>query len=91
VTATAGGLPDVPHLLFLDGRVYVKPPPQIPCSKASSFLKERSKKLYAPSPSTMPAMAWILALLQDIKVFWFFSSEKNMLPKPNLDAIRPRP
>jgi hypothetical protein len=39
----------------------------------------------------MPAMAWILALLQDMKVFWFFSSEKNMLPKPNLDAIRPRP
>jgi hypothetical protein len=50
-------------------------------AKAStSFLKKRSKKLLIPAAVfTLPAGPHIYPLAQDIKVFWFFSSEKNML------------
>jgi len=43
-------------------------------------LKKRSKKLLIPAAGfTMQARSRILLWAQEVKVFWFFSSEKNML------------
>jgi hypothetical protein len=33
----------------------------------------------------MPAMASIVEAAEEVKVFWFFSSEKNILPTSRLE------
>jgi hypothetical protein len=38
------------------------------------------KDFYVPAASNYPAMSRIYRLAQEAKVFWFFSSEKNILP-----------
>jgi hypothetical protein len=45
----------------------------------TSFLKKRSKKLLYPSGFHDAGQIPYLARGQDVKVFWFFSSEKNTL------------
>jgi hypothetical protein len=43
------------------------------------FLKKKKQKdFYFCAGFTIEAMAWILPQAQEIKVFWFFSSEKNI-------------
>jgi hypothetical protein len=44
-----------------------------------SFSDERNQKTFMSSAAlTYPARSWISTLAQNVKVFWFFSSEKNI-------------
>jgi len=52
---------------------------------STSFLKKRSKKLLFLGGSCVKGEARIVQPLREIKVFWFFSSEQNMLATPNFD------
>jgi hypothetical protein len=45
-----------------------------------SFLKKRSKRLLFRRPRQDPGHGLDLVRGGEIKVFWFFSSEKNMRP-----------
>jgi hypothetical protein len=45
------------------------------------FSEEKNQKtLTSPRFRKIPAMAWIYPWAPEAKVFWFFSSEKNILP-----------
>jgi hypothetical protein len=43
------------------------------------FLKKRSTGLYFSASPTIEAMAWIYPRAPETRVFWFFSSAKNIL------------
>jgi hypothetical protein len=45
-----------------------------------SFLKKRTKRLFILRQRTDPGHGRRGATSADVKVFWFFSSEKNILP-----------
>jgi hypothetical protein len=48
--------------------------------KSTSFLKKRSKRLLSPGISHDRGGGPDRSAGEGIKVFWFFSSEKNSLP-----------
>ena len=48
--------------------------------KKNFFFEKKKQKTFSSCPaSTLPASSRILEPVQEVKVFWFFSSEKNML------------
>jgi hypothetical protein len=49
----------------------------------------QQKLLTSAAASTLPATAWIYPPAQNVKVFWFFSSEKNILPFHRRHEIAP--
>jgi hypothetical protein len=60
----------------------------------SSFLKKRrkparreAKDFYFPVCPTIVAMACIYPHSEGIKVFWFFSSEKNAFPACSINGV----
>jgi hypothetical protein len=53
-----------------------------------SYLKKRTKKLLCPAAYLYPAMSRFSPRLPEAKVFWFFSSEKNILVFKNKKPSR---
>jgi hypothetical protein len=60
----------------------LKPPPTIILHKGEetwAVRRKEAKDFYLSAAPMIEAMAGILPLAPGIKVFWFFSSEKNVL------------
>jgi hypothetical protein len=60
--------------------------------KSLLFLKKKKQKDFYPSArAEVDVRMDRLGPAQDIKVFWFFSSEKNILPHPQPSPQQVRP